>query len=284
MNAYADLTTFKSGAYANLTLTTNDTYLRQLLEDASRLIDKYCMRHFYCWEGAKYYDGDDDILWLSDDVLSVTTLKCDPGGDGTFENSYTANTDYLLYPLNGFPKTRIEIGYNASYSDFASGVPRGVEITGVFGYGNGVSATPYTDSGVTVNTGGITSAILTHALATGKGSYFSAGQTIRIDNEQLYITSISSDTLTFLGLPTRGQNGTTAAAHDAGKAIYIYNYPQPITQAVLMTAMRTWKRKDSAFQDSVGIPDLGTVIAKKGIDPDVLERIAHYVRVRSSFA
>ena len=48
--------------------------------------------------------------------------------------------------------------------------------------------------------------------------------------------------------------------------------------------MRAWKRKDSAFQDTVGIPDLGTVIAKKGLDPDVVERIARYVKVRSSFA
>jgi hypothetical protein len=283
MNAYADLTTLKSGAYANLTLTTNDTYLRQLLEDASRLIDKYCMRHFYCWEGKKYYDGDDDKLFI-DDLLSVTTLKCDPGGDGTFENSYTANTDYLLYPLNDYPKTRIDLGYSAAYSDFAKGIPRGIELDGVHGYGDGVSATPYIDSGVTVNTGGIDATTLTHALATGKGASFAIGQTIRIESEQLYITGISTDTLTFLGQPTRGRNGTTAAIHAAGKAIYIYQYPMPIVEACLITCMRAWKRKDSAFQDTVGIPDLGTVIAKKGLDPDVVERIAHYVKVRSSFA
>lgn len=275
MNAYADLTTFKSGAYANLTLTTNDTYLRQLLEDASRLIDKYCMRHFYCWEGKKYYDGAGSRLFV-DDLLSITTLKCDPGGDGTFENSYTANTDYLLYPLNGFPKTRAEIGYCASYSDFASGVPRGVEITGVFGYGNGLSATPYIAATTTAEAldASETDVDVTSAAA------LSAGMTIRIESEQMYIKSISSSTLTV----RRGVNGTTAAIHDTSKTIYVYEYPQPIVQAVLTTAMRTWKRKDSAFQDSVGIPDLGTVIVKKGLDPDVLERIAHYVRVRSSFA
>jgi len=284
MNAYADLTTLKSEAYANQVKTTNDTYLRKLLEDASRLIDKFCMRHFYCWEGKRYFDGAGSRLYLSDDLLSVTTLKSDPGADGTFENSYTANTDYLLYPLNGYPKTRIDIGYAAAYSDFAAEIPRGVEIDGVFGYGDGNSATPYRDSGAVVNTGGMTDSITTHALATGKGALFSVGQTVRIENEQLYITSISTDTLTFLANPARGQNGTTAAAHVAGKVIYIYEYPAPIVEACLITAMRTWKRKDSAFQDQVGIPELGIVMAKKGLDPDVIERIAQYTKVLNSFA
>jgi hypothetical protein len=283
MNAYADLATLKSKAYCNYTATTEDAYLRKLLEDASRLIDNHCKRYFYCWEGKKYFDGVSQRLFV-DDLLSITTLKCDPGGDGTFENSYTALTDYLPYPLNDFPKRRIELGYNASYSDFADGIPRGIEIDGVWGFGDGVSATPYVDSGAVVNTGGISNSVLTHALASGKGASFAAGMTIRIDSEQLYILSVSTDTLTFEGIPTRGQNGTTAAAHDAGKKIYIYQYPMPIYESCLITAMRAWKRKDSAYQDTVSLANFGTVIASKGMDADVEERLKDYVKTRNQFA
>ena len=71
-------------------------------------------------------------------------------------------------------------------------------------------------------------------------------------------------------------NGTTDADHNNGVVIYIYEYPQPIVQACLITAMRAWKRKDSAYQDVVGGGPLGTVIASKGIDPDVAETIRQY--------
>ena len=280
MNSYGDLTTLKSEAYLQIGAVTDyDIQLRQLLEHASRLIDKYCDRFFYCMETTtalpRYYAGAGRDLFLPDDILSITTLKTDEDGDGTFENTLTENTDFFFYPLNKFPKIRAEINPNGSYGGFASGTMRGVEIVGVFGYGNGESATPYALSGDTVlDALGMTNVQLTITVADGFN--FAVGQTVRIELEQCYITSIVANTLTI----ERAVNGTVAATHALATPIYIYEYPMPIVQACLVTCMRAFKRSSSAFQDIVGSPETGQMMVYKGIDKDVASIIAQYRRRR----
>lgn len=276
MNSYADVTTLKSGAYLDISATTNDAYLRDLLEAASRMIDDYCERYFYVYEGTKYYDGAGSLLWL-DDVLSVTTLKNDDDDDGTFENTLTQNTDFYLYPLNDTVKTRAVIRTQGSYSGFANGIKKGVEVVGIFGYGDGTDSTPYHDAGTDVNeASGVTATATT--ITVDDGTKFAIGQTIRIITsnvgEQMYITGIATHVLTV----ERGKNGTTAATHDNNDDVYIYDYPEPIKEACLIQTMRWWTRKDTAFADVIGVPELGTVVAKKGLDPDVKELLRPFKR------
>ncbi len=280
-NAYADLTTIKSNSYLNITGTGDDTYLRLLLETASRAIDIWCNRHFYVWTGTKYYDGGAYSL-LTDDILAITTFKLDQDCDGTYEITLSANRDYELYPLNEFVSMWAEISSRADrvYSDFNPGVKKGVQIIGSFGYGTGATATPYKDSGAVVNTGNMAIDATTHALATGKGASFAIGQTILINSEQLYITGISTDTLTFAFNPLRGQNGTTAAAHTSGATIYIYEYPDAIKLMCLIQTMRWWKRKDSAFANVIGNVELGTTEYYRSLDPDVRMIVGMYKRFR----
>ena len=64
------------------------------------------------------------------------------------------------------------------------------------------------------------------------GSVFSVNDTIRIDNEEMLITSISSNTLTV----TRGQNGTNAATHSDNASIT--KVPENFT--LLNTARSGW--------------------------------------------
>jgi len=271
MNAYADLTTLKSSSYLNITGTVDDTYLRKLLEHSSRMIDREMHRFFYVRAETRYYDGAGSKLFLPDDLLSITTLKTDDGS-GTYENTFstaTAPVDYFLYPLNDYPKIRIEINPNGDYGSFASGIQKGVEIVGKFGYGSGWDANSYYDS--TTTTAEELDATETGVDVTS-AAVLAIGQTILFESEQSYITGIVSNTLTV----RRGVNGTTAATHATGKTIYIYEYPQPIAQACLVMAMRAWKRKDSAYQDVVGSAEIGQLIISKGLDPDVVETIKQY--------
>lgn len=274
MNAYADLTTLKSSSYLNITATDHDAYLRKLLEHASRLLDKECRRFFYCKTQTRYEDGTTGKLFLSADLLSVTTFKTDEDGDGTFEAVFIA-ADYELYPLNEFPKQWVTLSADSNYDAFGEGVRKGVEIAGLWGYGDGESAIPYTDSGATLTVADGTAT----TVAASDGTKFAVGQTILCESEQMYITGISGNNLTV----KRGINGTTGAAHSA-KASYIYDYPEPIRQACLITAMRDWKRKDSAYQDTVGSPETGIFIASKGLDPDVKVIISDYIKARNIFA
>ena len=269
MKAYADLTTLKSATYLNVTGTGEDTRFRALLEAASEEIDKLTHRFFECQEGTRYYDGDYHLLFPGDDILSITTLKLDLDGDGVFETSLAA-TDYHMKPLNSYPKTYLEIAYGGDYSDFARSLSKAIEITGVFGFGNGVSATPYTSGGTL---GAAVSDTTGTSVTMTAGHSVAAGHTIRIDSEQMYVQVVAANTLTV----KRGVNGTTAATHSNSTAVYIYEYPAPITQACLMQAS-LWKKRGEVGYTGVSINEVtGQTIIHKGLDPNVELIISSFV-------
>ncbi len=271
LNSYADVTTFKSQEYADIATNTEQESFRELLESASRHIDKQAHRRFYCWEGIKFYDGKYGNL-LIDDILSISLLRLDEDADDVYESTMAA-TDYLLYPANKLPYDRLELSNASNYGGFASGVPQGVEITGVHGYGDGESITPYYASGQVVRDNPLAAGATT--ITTLATAPLGAGMTLRIEAEQVYITSITNAT-TFV--VERGVNGTTAAGHVQDTPMSLYEAPQPVIQATLVMAMRAWKRKDSAFQDAVGSPDTGLVVVYKDEDPYVKGVIHDYFR------
>jgi len=270
-NAYADVETFKSGEFANIIINTEQVAFRKLLEAASRHLDRCTHRYFYCWEGVKYYDGKAGNL-LIDDLLSIATLRLDEDSDDVYEATMAA-TDYLLFPANRLPKDRLELSNASAYGGFARGVLNGVEITGIHGYGDGESATPYYATGQVVRDNPLLAASTT--ITTLTTAALGAGMTLRIEDEQVYIESITNATAF---VAARGVNGTTAAAHVQDIPISLYEAPQPIREATLVLAMRAWKRKDSAFQDAVGSPDTGLVVVWKDEDPFVKGVIKDYFR------
>jgi len=269
MNLYASLDDLKH--LLDITGATQNKQLMRILESASRQIEKPKLagRWFYCWEGTRYYDGAGSRLWLPDDILSITTLKCDEDGDGVYESTLSTS-DYILYPLSDYPKIRLEISPNSDYSAFAQGVPKGVEISGVFGYAD--SATPYKAKTALDEAGNIDASATQFTVDAGRE--IKIGQTIRIDDEQMFVEDVVNNEI----YVKRGVNGTTAVNHDDDSVVYVYTYPEDIEQAALILAMRAWKRKDSAYQDVVGMPETGQVISSKGIDPDVLELVQPYRR------
>ncbi len=264
--------------------TTDDTVMRKILEASSRSIDNYCNRTFVTQSATKYFDGA-YILHIPD-LLSITTLKTDEDGDGTFENTFqvaTAPVDYLLYgtgledSLNTFPKTKIMINPEGDYGSFANGVKKGVEIAGVWGYGDGISATPYVaDTTITEDLTAGEAAIDVTAVTN-----LSAGNTILIGSTQYYIYSISSLTLT----TEPGVNGTTEATHSSGATISIYQYPADIRQACidLATALYEMRNKNKGLQ-SERIGDYtwtlaGTSLGKSMVE-SILENIKGYRKMR----
>lgn len=114
------------------------------LETASRVIDKTCKRRFYADANVnqvRYYTPVVTNLLRIDDLVTLTSLKTDPGGDGTFEETWVENTDFVLCPLNPElvdasvrePWTLIETHPRGSY-EFPTRYPRSVQVTGKFGW------------------------------------------------------------------------------------------------------------------------------------------------------
>lgn len=135
---YGDLAELKS----TLALTGSqfaDLDLQLALRSASRAIDQMCSRRFYTTSSdeTRYFSPSTPAWVSAGDVISITTLKTDEGGDGTFENTWAVNTDYLLTPLNASldaePYTLIR-RHPLSGFYFPSQYPRSVQIVGKFGW------------------------------------------------------------------------------------------------------------------------------------------------------
>lgn len=119
-------------AELNIENDEKDFVLYSHIIRASGFIDRFCMRAFGTVTEARYFDGCAEPLFV-DDLVSVTTLKLDEDGDGVYESTMLP-ADYVLEPYNETPKRQVLISADSDYSSFASGVRKGVEITGVWGY------------------------------------------------------------------------------------------------------------------------------------------------------
>lgn len=127
---------------------SNETYadadIAVAVDAASRMIDDHCRRRFYADADAlqvRYYSPFIPDLLVVDDVITITELATDPGGDGTFENTWTVNTDYLALPLNrelvdatNYEPWRTIKRHPAGRYQFPTAYPRSVKLTGKFGW------------------------------------------------------------------------------------------------------------------------------------------------------
>lgn len=283
-NSYCNLGIIKSGGALKISGNEFDSELVRIAEGESRKIDRYCDRYFYIYEGTKYYDGAATRLILDDDVQTITALIVDT--DGNFQypttsaytidmNSPTTAPDAFAYPTNTLPKTRLEANPNGGYGHLGAGYKRAVKLTGTFGYGNDYPAS-YSHVAASALTAAITSTSATVNITASTASEMSGGMTLKINSEQVYI-----------GVPTgsscpiaRAVNGTTAAAATSGTAISIYDYPAPIVQACLIQTVRSWKRRESGYVDTIINTDFGSMQLFKGLDKDVAEAIKLYRRMR----
>jgi len=267
---YCDLGRFKRAVALGIDDVADDADLLLALEDASRWIDDYCRRAFYGTLETRYFTATCPQGFFVPDLLNVTSLKTDGDGDRTYETTW-ASTDYDLEPFNRLPRWLISLAPSGRYS-FPTG-SRGVEITGLWGYGSadadgqGGSITPYETSGI--STAEVLDISETDIDVTS-GPALSPGQVIVIESEQMYIRSITANVLTV----TRGVNGSTAATHATGKAISIWQYPRPISAACLEIANRFHKLPSAPF-GVIGQGDMGTSFIGRAI-PDIERKLDAY--------
>lgn len=136
---YVQVEEFKSTIELSGT-SFSDEDVKIALKAACRAIDEICGRRFYPDSDAlqvRYYSPDDMWTLYVDDIVTITSLKTDDGGDGTFENTWTVNTDYIAEPLNAAadaqPWTKLCVHPTGTHY-FPTNFPRSVELTGKFGW------------------------------------------------------------------------------------------------------------------------------------------------------
>jgi hypothetical protein len=144
INGYATLADVK--AAARITDTIDDALLEIAIESSSRDLDAYTERVFYSTGAtavARVYIPQDIYLVETDDIISVTSVKSDSNGNGTFDVTWETS-DFQLEPLNGraggidTPATRIRAIGQYLWPVYeprnVNSNQASVQVTGVFGF------------------------------------------------------------------------------------------------------------------------------------------------------
>lgn len=142
-NGYCTLAELK--AVLRITDSVDDTLLELRIEEASRVIDNHCSRHFYSMapvgqgnhDWKRYFNTMSDSVVMVNDIAETTGLviKVDVNGDGTYSKTLTAS-DYQLEPLNSLlnkePITKIRARVPGLFP--LTEAPAPIEVTARWGW------------------------------------------------------------------------------------------------------------------------------------------------------
>jgi hypothetical protein len=144
-NGYATLTQIK--AYMSISDNTDNDLLEDLVESASRSIDRIANRRFYLdsTASARLYRAYSDIFVYVDDIGTTSSLvvATDENGNGTYSKTLTLNQDYILDPLTasslGRPFTQLTMVSNTETWPIFPGLTQnglrpGVQVTARWGW------------------------------------------------------------------------------------------------------------------------------------------------------
>ena len=270
-----DLRDYLAGTSYSSAWTSDAGAIRRILEASSRRIDDYCGGGtFGPVTQTRYYDigwgtlrdspqyvvsveagalasvnSTVGVVPLDGWMVSPTTVTAYGATDRATSETLTQGyaNDYFLMPYNFTPKTILKLNEDTAKSLDAG--QQTLSIVGEWGYtANTISVTTSDAIGSTT----ATSASVTSATNLGPG------QAILIDSEQLYITSISGNTLTV----ERAVNGTTAATHSGGVSLYRYDYPELVVQACLDLSKVVFRDRDLGTVTSIGSGDAAITTAE----------------------
>ena len=251
---------------------------------ASEMVRNETRRIFHTETRTCYLDGNGKgVLWLQDvtqepfrsDLVSVTSLKVDDDGDAVFELTLVHDTDYWLRPANPTvtlqPARGLEIvAGRTSVSQQVNAWPnkrRCIELVGKWGHSERTE-----DTGLTGTLADASDTSITSIEGGDTETLVYPGDTLLIESEQVYVTAVSTTTVTV----QRGVNGTTAAAHTA-QAILLRRYPEDIERAVSGEAARWMWHAAGGYQSDLG----GTPFSSRW--PAIRDIINRYAAVTVPF-
>jgi len=136
-------TTAEARRYVGLNDTIDTTDLDDVITTVSRMIDRYCRRHFFQVTEARTFTPDDYMildLGAFNDLTTLTSIEIDEEGDGTYGKTLTAG-EYQTLPVNRSVPETSPVRQVRALGDFLWPVPlidqdrlNRVKITGVWGW------------------------------------------------------------------------------------------------------------------------------------------------------
>lgn len=256
-----------------------DSVLLPVLERVSRAADDGLGRRFYSETDTVLYDGYGGTKLdlrrgqtekYRSDLISVSTLKIDTTGDGTFDTTLVPDDDYWLYPPNPStrfePATRIDIPTSRTTTPAISvwpTAPRRIEIAGKFGYSEETESAGTLGAAISDTTG--TSITMT------AGHTVDVGDTLIVGTEQMYVSGRAADVLTVV----RGINGSTAATHLISAAVSRRVYPADVVEAVIRVAVEVHREMASGFSGEMTGLSEGSMSFRR--PPSLISRVRYHL-------
>jgi hypothetical protein len=238
-NNYARLSHVKAAVNATGSTASDEDILRAI-EQASAACRTHTSRQFHSTTETRIFEGGCSRLWVGD-LLSVTSLKADTDADETYATEYTVSTEYRLWPRSPGAKP-----YRAIDRIDASWIAGQIQVIGKFGYSETTEAVVAAGVAITGTVATVGGLVVTASATVADLLY--PGDTIIIGTEQMYVSAVSTTSITVV----RGINGTTAATHSAA-AINLRTYPDDIERAVTTDAARyLWRYSQGLLEGSFG--------------------------------
>lgn len=274
MNAYASLDDLHDGL--GTSHDAGDARLLDVLQAASRLIERHAGRQFYPWRAARAYPyTHPTLLPLRDDLLALHGLTNGDGASIPLDAVRLLPADTAVHAALSLDRRRCVFTYRDDPTD-------ALTVDGMWGYHPEWPAA-WAPSGDAVQ-GDLDAAATVIAVADaggaaldGRAPRFSAGQLLRLGEEYLHVLAVdlALDRLTVL----RGANGTSAVGHSTGAALEVYRPPADVWQACLRVAQWLLKQRDAGFAQAAGSLR-GTIVVPPALPEDVMQILGPLVRVR----
>lgn len=288
--SYAQFKNYRSPSRA----IADASLVEELLVRAARTFETNCSRTFLPYRETRYYDFQRDpvttgwsvptdmypalplvrqgvdtrVLKVGDDLLEVLELKTQNG-----DLTITADQYYLMCgaTYNVRPYDRIVMDETTGVL-FTAGdsYQRTNELTALWGYHEEWSnAWLEADS----LAGDINTTVTTFST---NGSYsFAWGQLLKINDEYMLVTDVSTPTTPIV---ERAKRGTVAAAHSQDDYVYIFQPHLDIVQAVLRLTDFLYTQKDT--KDGASYRDIitatGVILRPASLPGDVRDAISFY--------
>lgn len=244
--------------------STNDALALSTLESVSRHIDWWCRRSrafgsgFGPRLGTNRYDTAGKTgLDLGDDLLETTTVTFLAGTASITTSTVTADDDYFLLNQGGGydspPYRRAVIHGQGTTVRFPTGM-RVVEWVGKWGYQDAHRALVAT-LGEAIADDDLT-------FEVSASAEFSPGMTVLVDDEQMYVVSVTSGMTPSIRVD-RGVNGTTAASHLDLAIVERYLYDPRVVDATMRLFARRWSARNAGADGSDGGGDVGIVVPRQ---------------------
>lgn len=274
----------------SITAPTNRSIdkIEKYITRATRFIHRFTRRDFLPWIETRNFAPPYAYIDLAVRQMPRAHLKLDQDlleAITVMTGDTVIDTDnYFLLEHNIYPKHIIAISYPGSW-----GITLGrrydqatISIEGIWGYQDAQYAMEneaWVDTDEVVEDGGITSTVTTLNVDDADGidgrgeTRFVVGRLIRIDNEFMEITDISTSTNKIT--VKRGVRGSTKVAHEEGTTIKTWHVVDDIVEATIQIA-KVFREQDISAGNRIAVSDRGSDV--EGVPVDSLKLVQMYVR------